>query len=60
MDKYKFGARNVCIKCEQALDFYPADGKIRISQGAVCKKCVPKIKRLLKQMGKPQYWTKAR
>jgi len=56
-DKYEYGAESVCIKCEQALSFYPADGKVRKSQGAICSECSDKIKKLLVEMGKPQCWT---
>ena len=57
-DTYKYGADRVCIKCEQALTFYPADGELRVASAVICEKCFPKVRRLLKRMGKPQYWTK--
>lgn len=57
-DPLKFGASEVCMKCEEPQHFYPADGKVRESKVMICDKCIKKIKALAVQMGKPQYWTK--
>jgi len=56
-DPLKFGASDVCMKCEQAYRFYPADGVNREARVMLCEKCRNKIKKLAIKMGKPQYWT---
>lgn len=58
MDKYKFGAKEVCLKCEEPKSFYPADGKEREARALICKECMGRIKDLMIRMGKLQYWTK--
>ena len=43
--------------CKQAISFYPADGKVRVSKPILCSDCTKATKKLMIQMGKPQYWT---
>ena len=58
IDKYKYGAKEVCMVCKQAISFYPADGKTRVAKPILCPDCTKATKKLMIQMGKPQYWTK--
>lgn len=56
LDPYKYGAKEICLKCETPLSFYPADGKKRKATLVFCEKCSARLWELAR-WGNPTYWT---
>lgn len=56
IDKYKFQCKEFCIKCGHGTVFYKAGEKGKVYP-VVCRKCQEIIKKTVKEMSKPHYWT---